>query len=169
MAQLAQCPQCDHELFVPGDVTGETRLRCPSCRALFQLKEAHVREIATVDMSESTADEPDAEIYTKQTVDDLSTMATWDGEIKDDFDRDSTTEPYEPMGLHIAQPVDEEAIDIDQHETIDFTVGDKDGDKDFNELVAEFESSETGEDYVPAIDEEAPRQAELHVANIEDN
>ena len=48
-----------------------------------------MREIASVDVSETTADEPDAEIYTKQTVDDLSTMATWDGEIKEEFDADS--------------------------------------------------------------------------------
>jgi hypothetical protein len=164
MAQLAQCPQCDHELFVPGEITGDTRLRCPSCRAFFQLKEAHAREIATVDMPETTADESDQEIFTKQTVDDLSTMATWDGEGKEDFESDSTTEPFEPMSLHIAGQA-EEAIDLDEHETIDFTVGDKDAD----EIVAEFESSETGEDYVPVADDAPPQQVELHVAEIDDN
>src|SRR5262245_36520541 len=102
MAQLANCPQCDHELFVPGEVSAETRLRCPSCHTFFQLKDARSREIAVVDTTEPASDEQVEEIYTKQTVADLSSMATWGGDIPESSEGESI-ETFEPSSLHIAE------------------------------------------------------------------
>jgi hypothetical protein len=164
MAQLANCPQCDHELFVPGDVSPETRVRCPGCHAFFQLKEARSRDIEAVDVPEAAAEEPVDEFYTKQTVADLSSMATWDGEIKQESENDSV-EALEPTGLHIAEQEDDDALDSASPEALDDSVGGIDA----NEVASSVESSEHSAHDYSTVDEAPPHSAELHVADIDDD
>ena len=38
MAQVANCPQCEHELLVPDGTVAGSWSRCPNCRAFFQLE-----------------------------------------------------------------------------------------------------------------------------------
>jgi hypothetical protein len=94
MAHLANCPHCDHESLVPGDVAAGAWVRCPSCQAFFQLKEARAREIATIEVVEpATGSSSDS--HSVQTIADLPSMATWDGGTLEDLklDREADSEP----------------------------------------------------------------------------
>jgi hypothetical protein len=163
MTQLANCPQCDHELLVPGDVSSDSRVRCPSCHAFFELKEARSRDIEAVDVTDAAADEPVDEIYTKQTVADLSSMVTWDGEIKEESESDSA-EGYEPTSLHIAEQEDDETPDSADPESFEVSGNGI----DTNEVASGVESSEFSAQDFSTADEEPPH-SELHVADMEDD
>ena len=87
MAQLANCPQCEHELLVPEGAAAGAWARCPSCRAFFQLKDATSRELATLEVIESAADATDAggnDRHAEKTVADFSSMPTWAGNAEED-------------------------------------------------------------------------------------
>jgi hypothetical protein len=165
MAQLANCPHCEHELLIPDEVSGDSRLRCPSCRASFQLSEASSREIKSVDVTDDVTEEPGEDVFTRQTVADLPSMATWEGENVDDSER--TTEPFEPQSLHIAHQDDEgekyELLNLAENETIDFTIGEKDDD-----LTADFKFPDLDEHDVPPTEEEQSQTDGLHVAKLDD-
>ena len=45
MAQVASCPQCNHDLLVPDGTDHESWARCPECRAFFQVNQAAMREL----------------------------------------------------------------------------------------------------------------------------
>jgi hypothetical protein len=60
MAQLASCPQCEHELLVPNESDGEAWAKCPKCRAFFQVKQAALREVPEILLVESDAQEIEA-------------------------------------------------------------------------------------------------------------
>lgn len=75
MAQVACCPQCEHESIIPDGIAADAWAKCPECRAFFRLKEAKTRELPAVLLVE-----PDPEELEKQsapTVADLSSVATW--------------------------------------------------------------------------------------------
>jgi len=163
MAQLANCPHCDHELLVPGEISADSRLRCPKCHAFFQLNEASSRAIEVVDVPETASDEPSDEIYTKQTVADLSSMATWDGEIDEPSDT-KTTVPFEPTSLHIAESNESDATDSSDPKAFDDFVSAMEADT----IAADFESSEIPDEEGSSADEKSPHAAELHVADLED-
>jgi len=40
MARVASCPQCEHELLVPDDAEPSALVKCPECRAFFELQHA---------------------------------------------------------------------------------------------------------------------------------
>ena len=76
MAQLANCPQCDHDLLVPEGVAAGAWARCPSCRAFFQLKDAKSRELSTLELVESAGD-ADLAKHDADKTQDLASLATW--------------------------------------------------------------------------------------------
>ena len=82
MAQVANCPQCKHELIVPDGTVADSWSRCPNCCASFQLKDAKLREVSALEIVDSGAETNDGQ---KQTVADLSSMATWSGDAEDDL------------------------------------------------------------------------------------
>jgi len=53
MARVASCPQCSHELYVPGESDGESWVKCPDCSASFQVKQAALRELPMALLVES--------------------------------------------------------------------------------------------------------------------
>ena len=53
MARVASCPQCDHQLVIPSEATGEAWAKCPECRAFFQIGEAMSRELPTAVLVEA--------------------------------------------------------------------------------------------------------------------
>lgn len=95
MAQLANCPQCDHELLVPEGAAIGAWARCPSCRAFFQLKDAKARDLAAVELVDSELASDHGQHHTAKTQD-LASLDTWVGVEKEDklhLDDDSDTAP----------------------------------------------------------------------------
>ena len=45
MARVASCPQCEHDLLVPDDAEPSALVKCPQCRAFFELQHAESREL----------------------------------------------------------------------------------------------------------------------------
>src|SRR4051794_18111101 len=45
MARVASCPKCEHELLVPDDADPSALVKCPQCRAFFELQHAESREL----------------------------------------------------------------------------------------------------------------------------
>ena len=45
MARVASCPQCEHDLLVPDDIEPSALVKCPQCRAFFELQHAESREL----------------------------------------------------------------------------------------------------------------------------
>ena len=45
MARVASCPQCEHDLLVPDDAAPSALVKCPQCRAFFELQHAAAREL----------------------------------------------------------------------------------------------------------------------------
>ena len=75
MARLASCPQCNQELLVPGETSGDAWAKCPECRAFFQLNDTVSRELPAALVVETDSLEADAQ--TAPTVADISSSATW--------------------------------------------------------------------------------------------
>src|SRR4051812_41422374 len=53
MARVASCPQCEHELLVPDDAKPSALVKCPECRAFFELQHAESRELPSALVVES--------------------------------------------------------------------------------------------------------------------
>src|SRR3954447_21221174 len=53
MARVASCPQCEHELLVPDDAEPSALVKCPQCRAFFELQHAESRELPAALVVES--------------------------------------------------------------------------------------------------------------------
>lgn len=91
MAQVANCPQCEHELLVPEGTVAGAWSRCPSCRAFFKLADAKLREVSAIEIVDALT-EPEREVdesehyEATQTVADISSMATWSGDAEGDLD-----------------------------------------------------------------------------------
>jgi hypothetical protein len=99
MARVASCPQCEHDLLVPDDAEPSALVKCPECRAFFELQHAESRELpaALVVQSHSEPSGPSIELSEPSklpTLDDFSSLATLSGdldpiseeELKDDSD-----------------------------------------------------------------------------------
>jgi hypothetical protein len=75
MARVANCPQCDHELFVPDNADSEAWAKCPECRAFFQVKQAPARDVAAALLVES--DEAAPPKSPESAIPDFSSADTW--------------------------------------------------------------------------------------------
>jgi hypothetical protein len=53
MARVASCPQCEHDLLVPDDAEPSALVKCPQCRAFFELQHAESRELPSALVVES--------------------------------------------------------------------------------------------------------------------
>src|SRR3954453_5661458 len=53
MARVASCPQCEHDLLVPDDAEPSALVKCPQCRAFFELQHAESRELPSALLVES--------------------------------------------------------------------------------------------------------------------
>src|SRR4051812_7742272 len=64
MARVASCPQCEHELLVPDDAEPSALVKCPECRAFFELQHAESRELpaALIVQSHSAPSVPSVEL-----------------------------------------------------------------------------------------------------------
>src|ERR1700754_4096062 len=78
MARVASCPQCEHDLLVPDDAEPSALVKCPQCRAFFELQHADSRELpAALIVQSHTAPTDISTVMTKSpTVDDFSSLAT---------------------------------------------------------------------------------------------
>ena len=56
MARVASCPQCEHELLVPDDAEPSALVKCPQCRAFFELQHAESRELPAALIVQSHTD-----------------------------------------------------------------------------------------------------------------
>src|SRR3954463_15919874 len=59
MPRVASCPQCEHDLLVPDDAEPSALVKCPQCRAFFELQHAEARELPAALIVQSHS-EPDA-------------------------------------------------------------------------------------------------------------
>ena len=87
MARVASCPQCEHDLLVPDDAEPSALVKCPECRAFFELQHAESRELpaALVVQSHTEPSGPSIELSepTKlPTLDDFSSLAALRGELE---------------------------------------------------------------------------------------
>ncbi len=164
MARLAKCPKCEHELLVPDGAVAGAWSRCPSCRAYFQLKDAPLRDLPTLEVVES-APAPDAEDSgAAQTVADFPSSATWGSESQDD-DELHIAKESEPASIHIADELDDAKPQA----------GDE---SDFDDLAAMFNADdiEGDEESESAAEEllatqahvQEPEVAGLHVAEVDE-
>src|SRR4051812_38457227 len=53
MARVASCPQCEHDLLVPDETEPSALVKCPQCRAFFELQHAASRELPSALIVES--------------------------------------------------------------------------------------------------------------------
>jgi hypothetical protein len=84
MARVASCPQCEHDLLVPDDAEPSALVKCPQCRAFFELQHAESRELPAALVVESRS-EPEAantESSKSPTGDGTSSLATSNVELK---------------------------------------------------------------------------------------
>src|SRR3954451_1791989 len=84
MARVASCPQCEHDLLVPNDAEPSALVKCPACRAFFELQHAESRELPTALVVESHT-EPraaGAQSGKSPTIDDFSSVATLKGDLE---------------------------------------------------------------------------------------
>src|SRR6476646_10492051 len=86
MARVASCPQCEHELLVPDDAEPSALVKCPQCRAFFELQHAESRELpaALVVQSHTEPSGPSIELSEPKkvpTLDDFSSLATLGGDL----------------------------------------------------------------------------------------
>lgn len=109
MAQVANCPQCEHDLLVPDGTVAGVWSRCPNCRAFFQLKDAKPRELIELEVVEADGDAADDQ--SAQTVADLSSMATWAGGSEEEPELHIAEEP-EDSDLEFADELVEAESDI---------------------------------------------------------
>jgi hypothetical protein len=57
MARVASCPQCEHDLLVPDGTADDAWVKCPECRAFFELQGVKTRELPTVELADAHAAE----------------------------------------------------------------------------------------------------------------
>ncbi len=78
MPRVANCPQCEHDLLVPDAAESNALVKCPQCRAFFELQHAESRELPAALLIEphdvSGAASP--ERSKTPTVHDFSSLAT---------------------------------------------------------------------------------------------
>jgi hypothetical protein len=87
MARVASCPQCEHELLVPDDAEPSALVKCPECRAFFELQHAESRELpaALIVQSHTEPSAPSVELSDPSklpTLDDFSSLATFRSDLK---------------------------------------------------------------------------------------
>ena len=84
MARVASCPQCEHDLLVPDDAEPSALVKCPQCRAFFELQHAESRELpaALVVQSHPKPSSASTELSKSPTADDFSSHATLRGELE---------------------------------------------------------------------------------------
>ena len=84
MARVASCPQCEHDLLVPDDAVPSALVKCPQCRAFFELQHAESRELPSAFVVKSHP-EPSA-LESKRskspTIADFSSLATLKAELE---------------------------------------------------------------------------------------
>src|SRR3954470_16541804 len=104
MARVASCPQCEHDRLVPDDAEPSALVKCPQCRAFFELQHADSRELPTalIVESHSAPSDPQNMPIESQTIADFSSRATLKGDL----------EPISEEDLNAA---------IGGAETVDFT------------------------------------------------
>jgi hypothetical protein len=180
MAQVANCPQCKHELIVPDGTVADSWSRCPECRAAFQLKDAKLREVSALEIVDSVAETNDGQ---KQTVADFSSKATWSGDAEDDLNSELAefTNEWDRERLHIADELDDATPIADDepedanHQVADDAQGDVKDDEPLTmeerteeespeaaaqRIDAWFKSAKTLPD-VPPLPEESPIEKTL--------
>ncbi len=162
MAQLANCPQCDHELLIPEDIAAGREMRCPNCRTLFQFKDAKSRELTTVEFVDSTAESTDDDRHAVPTVEEFASMPTWTGDAVDE-QQPRAADDLELSNLRVADELDDEQSPVDEL-----------GFSDFDELLDpdkshdEHQSSDDQE--LPSTAQEPqPEKSRLHVAQVEED
>jgi hypothetical protein len=84
MARVASCPKCEHELLVPDDAEPSALVKCPQCRAFFELQHAESRELpaALIVQSNIEPSGTSAELSKSPTSDELSSHAKSKDEVK---------------------------------------------------------------------------------------
>ena len=80
MAQVASCPQCQHDLLVPDEASNESWAKCPSCRSFFQIQDAMTRELPAVVLVEADAMEDEAPATPTA---EFSSSPTWNEMVDD--------------------------------------------------------------------------------------
>ena len=138
MAQLANCPQCDHDFIIPDDLVATSSARCPSCHADFKLSDAKSREVSTLEIVESAAGPGPADLGTEndlgienktpaQTITDFSSMETWAGEeqedMNDDLADDDAADDAENAELHVPAELDDD-LGLDIEDLDDLSIAD---------------------------------------------
>lgn len=135
MAQLANCPQCDHDLLVPEGVAEGSWVRCPGCQSFFQLAQARARELPTVEVI-AAAPEPTAEVDRGQpTLDDVTLAATLAEMAQIESGLPDEIEEVAEFGLNDGDEVPEQTAD----------------DLGFGDLKALFDSNEVTDANQPRL------------------
>jgi hypothetical protein len=128
MARVASCPQCEHDLLVPDDAEPSALVKCPECRAFFELQHAESRELpaALVVQSHTEPNGPSIDLTEpgdQPNLEDFSSLASLkdelepisDAELKDDsadadildFADEEPSADHGSASLRAPQPVDE--------------------------------------------------------------
>src|SRR6476620_7883171 len=103
MARVASCPQCEHDLLVPDDAAPSALVKCPQCRAFFELQHAESRELpaALVVDSQPTPNVSTTEMSNSPTLEDFPPLATFKSEAE-------------------LTPVEELHVEADETDVLDF-------------------------------------------------
>jgi hypothetical protein len=83
MARVASCPQCEHDLLVPDDAEPSALVKCPQCRAFFELQHADSHELPSALIVESHPKQSVAgtELSKSPIADDLSSQPKLSAEL----------------------------------------------------------------------------------------
>lgn len=80
MARLANCPHCNHELFVPDGADQNALAKCPACRAFFELKDVASRELSAVVLMEPGVPVV-SDLKITSVPEEMSSAPTWNGDV----------------------------------------------------------------------------------------
>jgi hypothetical protein len=89
MAQVASCPQCGHEFFIPEGADANALATCPHCYASFELSAAECRELPAAMLTQPNTAPPNPK-RSAPTLADFSTMSTLLGDSDDELQLDQT-------------------------------------------------------------------------------
>ncbi len=84
MARVANCPQCEHDLLVPDNAEPSALVKCPQCKAFFELQHAESRDLpaALIVQSHTEPSGASLEVSKSPTVDNFSSVATLKGDVE---------------------------------------------------------------------------------------
>lgn len=157
MAQVANCPQCEHELLVPEGTVAGAWSRCPSCRAFFKLADAKLREVSAIEIVDALT-EPEREVdehehhEATQTVDDISSRATWSGDAEGDLDLELSAFAKEFGRADLADTDDSDEIESIMNDDLEGDELNIDDDEVAKAIEPESTSKESPDDAAQRID-----------------